>query len=582
MLLNDKKILLSIFIFSFEKVINKHRHFKIVLISKLILMNSFNTKATSIFVISFFWSFYSFAQLSIPFKMRYQAYVKGDMTVIANNITNRVDYNNSSNIPYYNHTSSAKLNDEFSMEYIDIDEDESTFSSSSAELIFENNNQRKILYAGLYWSATYKYNSGYQKKIGKFVAEDASRTSFNMIKIKLPNSEEYKSITGQTIYDGINDKDLKEFSPYAVYADITPLVQELTSSSGVYTVANIKATQGELSGGVAAGWTLFLVYEDTLMSEKFITSYDGFAGVTDKSTDILFKGFQTPEKGNVKAKIACAALEGDNNMIGDQLLFNSSSDNGNYNALNNTLRKTSNFFNSSITIENKYFANRFPDSKNTLGYDTCLMTIPNPNNSVIGNNVKEATLRLKSNGDRYFMFFTAFNVEVTLPDSIITNENAITSSSKNKSNITNTFVKEIPVGNEMVADIGSTYSSSSSKNLAIKKQALSLDKKTKNIEPIEIRTLSISSQEKGYYLVANVFSNPENAKNFITFLELKGIKAEYFVNKVNNYRYVYLAKTLNENEAIDLFLSKVNNIYQDKLWILSVNNINQAITSYDD
>ena len=549
-------------------------------------MNTFNTKTTSIIVVSFFWSLYSFAQLSVPFKMRYQAFVKGDMTLIANNITNRVDFNNPSNVPYYNHTSSAKLNDEFTMEYIDIDEDESTFSSSSAELIFENNNQRKILYAGLYWSATYKYNSGYQKKIGKYVANDPTRSAFNVIKIKLPNAEEYTSITGQTIFDGINDKELKEFSPYAVYADITPLVQELTSPSGVYTVANIKATQGELSGGVAAGWTLFIVYEDNLMPEKFISTYDGFAGVTDKSTDILFNGFQTPAQGNIKAKIACAALEGDNNMIGDQLMFNSTGNIRDFVALNTPIRKTNNFFNSSITIENSYFTNRFPDSKNTLGYDTCLMTIPNANNTVIGNNVKEATLRLKSNGDRYFMFFTAFNVEVTLLDSnkIIPNEIPIAATNINndKSKITNALIRGIPAGNEMLADGSVTYSSNSSKNLTLKKQALSLDKKAKNIEPIEIRTLSISNQEKGYYIVANVFSNPENAKNFLTFLELKGIKAEYFVNKINNYRYVYLAKTSNEKEAIAIYLSKLNNTYQDKMWILSVNNLNKGITGYDD
>jgi hypothetical protein len=550
-------------------------------------MNANKFKTITYFVITILWNMCSNAQVSVPFKMRYQASIRGDMTVIANNITNRVDYNNASSVPYYNHTSSAKLNDEFVMEYIDIDEDESTFSSSSAELIFENTNPKKIVYAGLYWSATYKYTSGYQKKVGKFVADDETRGSFTTIKLKLPNAENYTSISGQTLYDGINDKELKDFAPYAVYADVTSLIQELNNPSGVYTVANVKATQGELSGGVASGWTLFLVYEDNQMPEKFITSYDGFAGVTDTSTDILFKGFQTPEQGIVKAKIACAALEGDNNMIGDQLMFNTTGNSRDFLALNNTLRKTSNFFNSCITIENKYFTNRFPDSKNTLGYDTCLMTIPNPNNSVIGNNVKEATLRLKSTGDRYFMFFTAFNVEVSIPEStpIVENDNLISSANnlnKEKAGSSSTLIKEIPAGNEMVADASKTYSSNSSKNLALKKQALSLDKKAKSAEPIEIRTLSVSNQERGYYIVANVFSNPENAKNFITFLELKGITAEYFVNKVNNYRYVYLAKTINENEAIDLYLSKVNNTYQDRIWILSVNNVNNAITSYDD
>src|SRR6478672_13235846 len=132
-------------------------------------------KCITVFLISLSAS----SQLNVPFKMRYQSFVKGDMMVIANNITNRVQYNTGSEIPYYNHTNRALLNDEFTMDYIDIDNDESTFSSSSAELFFNEDSNKKILYAGLYWSATYKYNSGYQKNETRFVAEDGSREAFN-------------------------------------------------------------------------------------------------------------------------------------------------------------------------------------------------------------------------------------------------------------------------------------------------------------------------------------------------------------------------------------------------------------------
>jgi len=46
------------------------------------------------------------------------------------------------------------------------------------------------------------------------------------------------------------------------------------------------------------------------------------------------------------------------------------------------------------------------------------MTIDNPNNTVVGNNTHDATVRLKTYGDRYFMFFNAFNVEVVQPESM--------------------------------------------------------------------------------------------------------------------------------------------------------------------
>ena len=79
-------------------------------------------KAINTMCISFilFFSFsVSYAQVSVPFKTRFQDVVRGDMTIIANSIVNRVDYNNSSNDAYYNQTKYSKLNDEFDMEYID-------------------------------------------------------------------------------------------------------------------------------------------------------------------------------------------------------------------------------------------------------------------------------------------------------------------------------------------------------------------------------------------------------------------------------------------------------------------------------
>ena len=88
----------------------------------------------------------SFAQMAVPFKVRYQNYVNGDISMIANNIVNRVDYANDANVSYNNRSDKAKLNDEFTMAYIDIDNDNKTFSSSSADLILENQFNKKIIY----------------------------------------------------------------------------------------------------------------------------------------------------------------------------------------------------------------------------------------------------------------------------------------------------------------------------------------------------------------------------------------------------------------------------------------------------
>lgn len=508
----------------------------------------------------------SYAQLSVPFKVRYQGLINGDMTVIANNIVNRSDYNNSANEPYYNHTSSATLNDDFMMQYIDIDDDEETFSSSSAELFFDKASNKRIVYAGLYWAATYKYNAGIESKEQKFTAIDAGRESFSNIKLKLPNQKNYLNISGEILFDGKNQKEYSDFSPYVAYSDVTDYIKKMPNPSGVYTVANVRATQGTVKGGTCGGWTLIVVYQDDSMSAKYINSYDGFAGASDKPVDVTFSGYQAPLSGNVTAKIAFAALDGDNNVAGDQLLFGTN-ETKKFKALSNITRPETNFFNSSITSENQFFMNRFPDSKNTLGYDAGVMTIPNTNNVLIPNGNKQSSLRLITSGDKLNLFFTAFALEA----SPVTNEtasndgNILVSNEENQLKITtyNRVIKFIPSNNDMLVE---NYKTTSSFNRDTKIKTYEVKNKI-----VEIQTLTSSKIINGYYLIVNIFKSEDDAKRFITFLSLSHIQSDYFINNLNKYSYVFLKRTDSQQEAIELYLSKMNESYKDKIQILVVN-----------
>ncbi len=348
--------------------------------------------------------------MAVPFKERYKANIKGDMTIIANSILNRIDRKNSPNDPYNDQSIDAITNDEIDMEYIDIDTDKQTFSSSSAALFQKNEASKKIVYAGLYWSATYKYESGYKKGEDKFVAFDNTREAFEEVLVKFPDQKEYSTVNGEIIFDGLKHKEFKDAAPYAVYADITEQVKALDNPFGFYMVANVRATQGTLIGGSAAGWTMIFVYEDASMSEKFIVSHDGFAGASSESVNVVFKGFKTQPQGNVQVKLAGAALEGDFKVDGDLFMFGSSK-NKDFTNVKTVTRRYSNFFDSSITIEDEHFKYRIPDSKNTLGYDSFLTTLSNYNNRFIGNNLDEATVRFKSSGDVFYLFFSAMAIE---------------------------------------------------------------------------------------------------------------------------------------------------------------------------
>jgi hypothetical protein len=595
----------------------------------------------------------NYAQLATPFKIRHQGYVNGDMTMIANNIVNRVDYNNDANSPHDNRAYQGELNDEYMMLYTDIDNDKTTFSSSSADLYLNNPLNKKIVYAGLYWSATYLYNSGVSKGVDKYKAVDSKREPFSPIKIKLPNQKEYTTLGGELIFDGINEPKFKESAPYAMYADITEMVKNLPDPTGTYTVANIKATQGKLSGGVAAGWSMFFVYEDVDMPGKFITTYDGFAGVTDKPTEINFSGFQTLPMGEVKARIACAALEGDLNLKGDQIQFKAA-ENNEFTQLQSPLRDRANIFNSSITIDDKFFDSRVPASKNTLGYDSFIMNINNFDNSVIGNNTTDATVKLKTTGDRYFVFFNAFDVEVVKPKDLVKTEEPIVNRTEivapteikksepivvaspkaekpievikfepvvvakpkvekpievvkaeqvlvksepikeiivaeskptDSSTIKDTDKQTVIKNNQIVVvntpkSTSQTYNVASTTPAKAPMQTVSGSLKSQTLTassrptPIESPAVLISNQPEGYYLIVNVFAIHSNATKFVAKLKRKGMFADYFINPINNYRYVYVSKHDNFADATQMYASNINGQYYDAFWIMTVNKQN--------
>ncbi len=507
------------------------------------------------------------------FKPRFQKELNGDVVILANNSTNRSDYSNSANVPYYNHTTAAMLNDDFFMEYIDIDEDESTFSSSSAELFLDNNTPKKIVYAGLYWTGTYKYNSGEQIKEDKFAPVDATRENINSVKLKLPNQAEYTSLSGTIIYDGLTSAEFKDAAPYVVYADITDQVTALSNPSGVYTLANIRATQGTLKGGVASGWQIFIVYEDHTKPKKNIISYDGFSEISSASIQLSFTGFQTVAQGAVKAQIAVAALDGDYKVAGDKVSVKTAITKD-FIPLTNKIRKPDNFFNSAITVENKHAINRFPDSKNTLGFDSCLMTIPNENNAVLGNNSSEISVKMESDSDKCFVFFASFIVDESIAEPVVKKQASLT----NAEMLELYDIKKVQQNKEMYADL---FQTTSSKNYTNKAQTLSNKKGEIKKEVIEIQNLNVSGQEKGFYVVAKAFTVAQNAKNFIKLQNLKDVPMKSFVNKINNYTYAYLERFDKLEDAISYYISKGNGIYEEKVYLVSINNEITGLTDSD-
>ncbi len=100
-------------------------------------------------------------------------------------------------------------------------------------------------------------------------------------------------------------------------------------------------------------------------------------------------------------------------------------------------------------------------------------------------------------------------------------------------------------------------------NTIVKDKVTATDVKTKSVN-----LNGVIGQ--GYYIIANVFANPTNARKFVKLLNSYGLNASYFVNPENNWRYVYLKRHESWNNALISYYSKINDSYDDKMWIMRV------------
>ncbi|WP_298532391.1 hypothetical protein [uncultured Algibacter sp.] len=472
------------------------------------------------------------AQNGLSFSSNKKIYIKGHSTLIGNNIVST-----HSTKTY----KGSSFNDVLNLKYIDVDKNKNTFSSSQATLTIDLK-KPKIAYAALYWSAIYRYDkgrtitknlTGHNKNIKQmfYEGDEVRSTDVNNVLFKTPNNE-YRTIKGNIIYDSFNrEHAFPETKPYVCYADVTSILQNLKQINGDYTVANIKATQGMLSGGAAGGWLLYVIYEDEHTTPKYFTAYNGFINVFKKPVDIVFEDFKAPEIGQIKTALLLGALEGDKKFKTDFCSFLDYKSET-YIPLFNKLRPRLNFFNGSITINDNLYSNRLPNNENTLGFDLLKIQIPNSDNSIISNNMRHAQVSFNSKADQFYLFFVAFETEINpIFLESKTNTESILVIEKNK----------IPVIDQDL-------------------------EKIKNLTPI-----SIPSIEKGYYLVTNVFSSKSNALKWMANLKEKGFDTKSYINPENNWTYVYLDR---DEDPVLIYerqneLSKLD--YFEDIWILKIN-----------
>ncbi|MBT8290564.1 MAG: hypothetical protein KJO93_06980, partial [Muriicola sp.] len=345
------------------------------------------------------------AQVKKVFTPRYDETIKGDVTIIANNMLSA-----DATLPFNGNADNQDSNDRV---YVDIDSDPSTFNSSRATLNDPAPSLacKEFVKAYLYWAASDKEAGG--------VSQNADSWNHNQVKLMLPGSSTYTTVTAdEVLYRGRDEHFHND--PYISVKDITSDVVALSNPYGDYQVANVQATYGGLQPhgggnyGVAGGWQIVFVYQSTELLTRNITIFDGYAHVDNgATTDFEVDGFLSIPTGPVKADIILGSIEGDRVLSGDS--FQIKKPDGNWQKISTPLRGQDNFFSSTISIDGAHFMDRLPASTNTLGYDASIFELSNPSNSLIANNQTSTTLRATSGQESYGLYLVGFSIEVYEP-----------------------------------------------------------------------------------------------------------------------------------------------------------------------
>ncbi len=246
--------------------------------------------------------------------------------------------------------------------------------------------------------------------------ETVERTkTFNKrkVSIKGPNASDYTQLTAKPTdiyYPSGFDNDI-----FSAYVDITDYVKN-NGKNGLYHVADMALVEGDGDGiGYYGGWGMVVVYENSEMSWKDITVFDGHAFVDSSITQSYLldvSGFNTTQDGPVNVKLGIMAGEGDRVIAGDYFKIRRNSDNV-YTTLEHGLNSPSNFFNSSIQTP----GNRIPYLVNNTGIDIGIFELDNADKAIINNNQTSAQFQYGSTQDTYAIFNITFAVDSYVPES---------------------------------------------------------------------------------------------------------------------------------------------------------------------
>ena len=333
-------------------------------------------------------SFHVFSQVVTPFTVRKTLTQKGGILFLSNSSSRANPANIVQNqIP----PSGTAYNNSFTNTYIDIDNDATTWMSSSDQLNLPTCTE--ISWAGLYWGADCSLG-------------DENYATRNSVKLKVDNGS-YMTLTADEMQDNTVG-----YKTYHCFKDVTSIVQANSLTSN-YTVANMA---GDINGSnLFGGWTIVVMFKNNTMTMRNLTVFNGLANVSSAApiVDIPISGFQTPLSGPVTFELGLVLYDGDRSLTGDQLMFKGASAFVN---ISDAIHNTTDVFNSTLSRNGVLTPLRNPSYNNTLGYDANIFSPNNTAKNYIGNNAVSAVIRQTTGGEFFLTQVVTSAIDVYEPD----------------------------------------------------------------------------------------------------------------------------------------------------------------------
>ncbi|MEI7675711.1 MAG: Ig-like domain-containing protein [Bacteroidales bacterium] len=345
------------------------------------------------------------AQVIKPFKIAYQKTQRGGIVYLAN-VGLKTYSKDSTAMPPDNGVS----NNQLPSQYLDIDNDPSTFMSSSDSLNLPDCSD--ISYVGLYWG-------GAASKINSRINQ------INKIKFKA-NNDSYIDLVADAIVDSTSSLNLWGGS-YFCFKNLTDLFKTSASKYNNKfraTLANIvsESTPPNLVGtspeiNKFSGWSIVIAYKNELQNLRQLTIYDGlsYIGVDKPPIEIPFTGFQTPKQGAVTFEIGHFSWDGDRDVKGDSLSIKSGLNNT-YNYLYDTSNSIDNIFNSTISNKGVLTPFRKPSYNNNFCIDADVFSPDNSTRKYIGWGDISMTLKLTTGKEAYLTQVVTLAIDAYIPD----------------------------------------------------------------------------------------------------------------------------------------------------------------------